>query len=354
MITHSVLNAQDPNLHIYLLFGQSNMEGAGAIQSQDITGLDSRFRVMGAVNCTSTTTRSFTLGQWSTATPPVVRCYTGLGIADYFGRTMVANLPPQIKVGIVPVAIGGCDIALFDKVNYASYVTTAPSWMKDIITQYEGNPYGRLVAVAKMAQEDGVIKGILFHQGETNTNDQSWKNKVKQVVDNLKNDLELDDIPFLAGELLAGPGACCSSHNVEVNKLPDVIPNAHIISTAGLAGVDNSHFNSATYIIFGERYALRMIDLLDIDSNPVTAIDDEPENAIKIYPIPVVNGFFTLQNTDKIERIELLTLVGKKIAVYNNSDRKSSIDIQVNVGAGILLLKLSDGNRDFYKKVLVQ
>jgi len=351
LIIPVLAKSQDPDFHIYLLFGQSNMEGAGAIQIQDVTGVDSRFQVIGAVNCTGS--RSFTLGQWYTATPPIVRCYTGLGIADYFGRTMVEELPSHIKVGVVPVAVGGCDIGLFDKVNYATYVTSAPQWMKDIITEYGGNPYGRLIQVAKLAQQNGVIKGILFHQGETNTGNTDWKNKVKQVVENIKNDLELDDIPFLAGEMLSASGACCSSHNVEVNKLPDLIPNAHVISSAGLAGADNAHFTSASYRTFGQRYATKMLELIEF--NPVTAIPAEMENPVEIYPNPVVDNILTIQNTENIRWIELFTTVaGGKITSLNNSNRAPSMNLQLNVNPGIYLLKLSDGQRIIYKKLLVQ
>jgi len=253
-------DAPDSSFHIYLAFGQSNMDGAGTIESQDKVGIDERFKVMGAVNCNGD--RIHQLGKWTTATPPLVRCGTGLGISYYFGRTMVEQLPSGIKIGIVPVAISGCDIGLFDKVNYASYVASAPSWMKDIINSYGGNPYARLVEVAKLAQKEGVIKGITFHQGETNTNNPEWKNKVAEVVKNLKKDLQLGDVPFLAGELLASTGACCSSHNVEVNKLPSLIPNAHVISSADLQGADPAHFTSASYREFGKRYAKKMIELL--------------------------------------------------------------------------------------------
>jgi hypothetical protein len=107
-----------------------------------------------------------------------------------------------------------------------------------------------------------VIKGIIFHQGETNTNNPEWKNKVAEVVKNLKKDLQLGDVPFLAGELLASTGACCSSHNVEVNKLPLLIPNAHVISSADLQGADPAHFTSASYREFGKRYAKKMIELI--------------------------------------------------------------------------------------------
>lgn len=253
----------DPNLHIYLAFGQSNMDGAGAIQDQDKVGIDARFKVMSAVNCTDDRTRQ--MGKWTTATPPLVRCQTGLGILDYFGRTMVQELPSGIKIGIVPVAVPGGDIALFDKVKYNSYATTAPSWMKDVINSYGGNPYARLVEIGNLAQKEGVIKGILFHQGESNTNNTEWKNKVANVVSNLKADLKLGDVPFLAGELLASKEACCGSHNVEVNMLPSVITNAHVISSAGLLGTDAAHFDSASYREFGKRYAQKMIELMGPD-----------------------------------------------------------------------------------------
>jgi hypothetical protein len=270
LINPAITQAQDPNFHIYLAFGQSNMEGAGTIDSQDRVGVDERFKVIGALDCTGDHTHQ--LGKWTTAIPPLVRCWTGLGVSDYFGRTMVQDLPSGIKIGIVPVAVGGSSIDLFDKVNYASYVQSAPQWMKDIINSYGGNPYGRLVEVAKLAQKEGVIKGIIFHQGETNTNNTEWKNKVAEVVRNLKTDLQLGDVPFLAGELLASTGACCASHNVEVNKLPSLIPNAHVISSADLVGADAAHFTSASYREFGKRYAKKMIEVLGLTTCTPTTI----------------------------------------------------------------------------------
>ncbi len=120
-----------------------------------------------------------TKGQWYTAVPPLCRCKTGLYPADYFGRTMVANLPKNIKVGVVNVSVAGCKIELFDKDNFQTYASTAPSWMTNIIKEYDGNPYAYLVEMAKLAQKDGVIKGILLHQGESNPNDSTWTLKVK-------------------------------------------------------------------------------------------------------------------------------------------------------------------------------
>ena len=86
--------SQDPNFHIYLCFGQSNMEGKGNIEEQDKT-VDSRFQVMQSVDCSDLGRMK---GKWRTAAPPLVRCNTGLTPADYFGRTMVAELPDSIRM----------------------------------------------------------------------------------------------------------------------------------------------------------------------------------------------------------------------------------------------------------------
>jgi hypothetical protein len=113
------------------------------------------------------------------AVPPLCRPSAGLGPADYFGRTLVSNLPPNVKVGVVNVSVAGCKIELFNKDNFQTYASTAPNWMTNIINAYSRNPYQHLVNMAKLAQKDGVIKGILLHQGESNTNDKEWPQKVK-------------------------------------------------------------------------------------------------------------------------------------------------------------------------------
>ena len=256
-------SAQDPDFHIYLCFGQSNMEGQGTIESQDQT-VDSRFQIMQAVSCTGQPEES-----WRTATPPLCRCNTGLGPADYFGHTMVDNLPSNVKVGIVHVSVAGCKIELFDKNNYQTYIDNeAPDWMKNIINQYGGNPYARLVELAQLAQQDGVIKGILLHQGESNSGDTQWPNKVKGVYDNLLADLGLNanDVPLLAGQVVdAAQGGQTAGHNTIINSLPNTIPTAHVISSSGCTDqADNLHFNSAGYRLLGERYADKMLELLGV------------------------------------------------------------------------------------------
>jgi len=257
--------SQDPDFHIYLCFGQSNMEGAARVEPQDTT-VDDRFLVLEAVNCPDL---GRTMGQWYPAIPPLCRCRTGLSPADYFGRTMVENLPKNIRVGVINVSVGGCKIELFDKDNYKEYVSTAPGWMTNWINEYDGNPYARLVEMAKLAQKDGVIKGILLHQGESNTNDTIWPQKVKGVYDNLIQDLNLkpENVPLLAGEMLgAAEGGACASMNAIIATLPQTIPNSYVISTEGCAGrPDHLHFTAEGYRLLGKRYAAKMLSLSGIN-----------------------------------------------------------------------------------------
>jgi hypothetical protein len=255
--------SQYKNFYIFLSFGQSNMEGNASVRPMDTLNVDNRFQVMEAVDCPNL---NRTKGHWYTAVPPLCRCRTGLTLTDFFGRTMVANLPKDVRVGIINVSVGGCKIELFDKDNYQSYVSTAPTWMLGMIKEYDGNPYARLVEMAKLAQKDGVIKGILLHQGESNPNDLLWTKKVKTVYDNLLNDLGLNPakVPLLAGETVnEDQGGICAGMNKIIATLPQAIPNSYVISSAGCTdAADNLHFDAEGYKELGKRFAEKMLLLL--------------------------------------------------------------------------------------------
>ncbi|MDH5826916.1 sialate O-acetylesterase [Sphingobacterium faecium] len=247
--------AQDKNFHIYLCFGQSNMEGHSKFEDQD-TLSNNRFYSLQAVDCPELSRKK---GEWYVAKPPITRCNTGLSPADYFGKTLTENLPDSIRIGIINVSIGGCHIQLFDKDSVTNYVEKAPNWMKGILAAYDNDPYTRLVDMAKIAQQTGVIKGLLLHQGESNKGDQDWPNKVNRVYDNLLKDLNLrsEETPLLAGELLAADqGGKCASMNTIIGTLPQTIPNAHIVSSKDCEGVaDGLHFSAKGYRTLGRRYA---------------------------------------------------------------------------------------------------
>lgn len=263
LLTFSSSYAQDPDFHIYICFGQSNMEGSARIEAQDTTNVSPRFKVMQAVDCPEI---HRTKGQWYTAEPPLTRCNTGLTPVDYFGRSLLAALPDKVMVGVVVVAVGGCKIELYDRDHAAAYTATAPDWMKGMIAQYQGNPYVQMVELARKAQTKGVIKGILLHQGESNTGDSTWVNKVNGVYQHLLKDLSLKekDVPLLAGEVVhAEQNGKCASMNLIIDRLPQTIPTAHVISSRGCTvAADNLHFDAAGYRELGRRYATTMLSLL--------------------------------------------------------------------------------------------
>lgn len=260
-----VFEKQAEEMHVYLCLGQSNMEGAARFTSIDSAEIDPRFVLLQAVECPDLGRKK---GEWYPAVPPLVRCHTGIGPADYFGRKMTESLPSHIKVAVINVAVGGCKIELFNKETFQEYVETSPDWLKNMVAEYDGNPYQRLVDMANLAQQQGgVIKGVLLHQGESNTGDKEWPHKVKEVYNNLLRDVGLapNSIPLLAGEVVhADQDGVCASMNEIIQTLPQVLPNAHVISSAGCqAGPDRLHFSTAGYNMLGQRYADQMLSILN-------------------------------------------------------------------------------------------
>ena len=277
------MKAQDENFYIYLCFGQSNMEGNARYEKQDMEGVNPRFMSMASMDDAKL---GWKKGEWHTAVPPLCRPYTGLTPADYFGRQMVERLPENIKVGVINVAIGGCGIELFDKQNYASYLEKQPQWMKNMTKDYDNNPYARLVELAKIAKKQGVIKGMLMLQGETNTGQQDWPAKVKKVYENLLADLGLNanDVPLYAGEVVGKEvGGRCAAHNPIINKLPEVIPTAYVVSSKDCpCASDSLHYTAEGYRIIGKRFAEKVLSVQSGFKNPVLWADVPDPDVIRV------------------------------------------------------------------------
>ena len=250
----------DENFHIYLCLGQSNMEGCGPIEAQDTIDIDERFKMMAAVDMPA---MGRVRGKWYTATPPLTVPYGGLSPADYFGRTMLENMPEEVSIGIINVAVGGCKIELFDEEQCGHYLQGQPDWLLRKAQDYDNNPYERLISLAREAQHYGVIKGILLHQGESNTGDREWPYKVKTIYERMLRDLGLaaSEVPLIVGEVVhASEGGACASMNEIINTLPTVIPTAHVVSSEGCASApDKLHFTSEGYRILGRRYARTLL-----------------------------------------------------------------------------------------------
>lgn len=293
----------DPDFYIYICFGQSNMEGNAQWESQDVGNVDERFQMLATCNFDSP---KRTLGNWYKAECPIVSPQGKLGPTDYFGRTMVQELPDK-KIGVIAVAMGGSPIEMFDKDLYQQkYQDNYNEWWAQLARNYYGeNPYGRIIEMAKKAQEVGVIKGILLHQGESNNGDEKWPGMVKKIYKDMLHDLGLraSEVPIFVGETeYENMGGGCSWHNHVVAKIPEVIPTGHVVSAEGIPGngVDPWHFSAAGYRTFGKRYAEKVLDVMN-----------HPEQYVKYYTVD--------------ERITGKTsnLANKNLAIVNEAEGKA-------------------------------
>ena len=298
----------DPNFHVYLCFGQSNMEGNAAIESQDLSGISTRFQMLAAVNFGTNRTK----GNWYKAIPPLCRQNTGLTPADYFGRTLVEKLPENIKVGVINVAVGGAKIELYMDEFKDAYIAGDADWFKNICKEYDNDPLGRLIEMGKLAQKKGTIKGILLHQGESNNGESDWCEKVGKVYTRICYALGLNpaETPLLAGETLyADQGGACSWHNTAaLPHLKEYVTNSYVISAKDLPGngKDSFHFSAAGYRTLGKRYAEQMYKLLP-ESTGISKVEASSRKDCAIYNL---QG----QRVAKMKKGQIYIVNGKKIA----------------------------------------
>lgn len=267
----------DPNFQIYLCFGQSNMEGFASldgtyngIEDKDKT-VDERFQVLNVVSGNWNGVQR-EVGHWYTAVPPLCRSNTGLCPADYFGRTMVEELSktnPDIKVGVIVVAIGGAGIKAFHKTKYNEYYTGTDDWQRSLMDIYDRYPYGTLVDMARIAQKQGVIKGILMHQGESDAYQDYWEGTVREIYNDLISDLGLkvEEVPLLVGEMCREKnGVNLNNPDGPIQNLKNYISNCYVISSENCPGYEDStddwHFSSEGYRELGRHYAQTMLDIL--------------------------------------------------------------------------------------------
>lgn len=128
--------------------------------------------------------------------------------------------------------------------------------MKNFASQYNGNPYARLIELAKIAKQQGVIKGILMHQGETNNGDKNWPNRVNTIYHDILKALKLkaEDVPLLVGETVQkDQGGSCWAHIAIVDSIAKTIPTAHVISSKGCPQRgDGLHFIAESYRTMGK------------------------------------------------------------------------------------------------------
>ncbi len=330
--------APDPNFHIYIAYGQSNMEGNATNFDKNVDGKEHpRVKMFATTSCSNLGRP--TVGEMYPAVPPMFKCNQGLSVADWFGRHMADSLP-DVTIGIIPVAQGGTSIRLFDPDDYKNYLNSAESWLKNGAKAYgdDGNAMGRIIEVAKKAQEKGVIKGIIFHQGETDggMGQGVWEGKVKKTYEYMLKQLGLnaEETPFVAGEMV--DGGSCAGFSSRVRGLSKYIANFGVASSKGYGSKgDGLHFTVEGYRGMGLRYAQEMLKLVN-----VTPVDPEPQEPFsgKAIEIP---GKVEVENFDKPGKGR--NEDGTSNDSYSDQDSENHGDSDYRKDTGVDLYKAGDG-----------
>jgi hypothetical protein len=238
--------AQDPTqikvppkdrLHLFLLIGQSNMAGRGTVEDQD---RETHPRVIMLSKD----------GKWVPATDPMHfdKPIAGVGLGKSFG-IQVAESNPEITVGLIPCAVGGSPI---------------DSWRPgEFYPPTKSHPWDDALRRTKLAMESGTLKGILWHQGESDSTEElapGYEAKLHDLIQRLRRELETSEVPFIVGQLGQFEDSPWDDARRLVDRahqqLPRAVPHTAFVSSKGLRHKgDKVHFNSASLRELGRRYA---------------------------------------------------------------------------------------------------
>lgn len=229
LLTTASAAAAVEDLHVYLLIGQSNMAGRATVEAEDEAPVERTFLLNAE-------------GEWEPATNPLNRfssvrkrlALQTLGPGSSFARQM-AEHDPEARIGLVVNARGG---------------TRIEEWAPG------SELYKEAVRRVHEAASSGELKGILWHQGEGNSNDPEYLGKLAALIRSLREDLGNPALPFVAGQVEGDRPV-----NKLIAQLPAAVPVTAYASSAALKTFDNTHFDSASTRELGRRYALEMVRL---------------------------------------------------------------------------------------------
>lgn len=222
------------DFHLFLLAGQSNMAGRGVLEPQD---LEAHANVL-------TLDRS---GEWVPAVDPIHfdKPIAGVGPGRSFGLA-IAEHDSSVTIGLIPCAVGGSAITAWVPAGKDSATNT--------------HPYDDALNRVRRALKDGVLKAILWHQGESDANPEAaplYKERLRALVAKLRSDIGDSTLPFIAGQLgQFGRNDWNDVIDRSQRELAVEVPYMAFVNSDGLAHKgDSLHFSAEAARIFGKRYA---------------------------------------------------------------------------------------------------
>ena len=254
-------------LHLYLLIGQSNMQGAGAPYSASLDAPDPRVIKFGSRNGMEPV---WVKGGHNLTALATNNSGTGMGIE--FGKSVLAaQSDPEVVVGIINHAIGSSAIQW---------------WAPGVIDNKQVNPitgqnhklYDEAVQRVADASTHGVLKGVLWHQGEYNCGNNTdpdsdpagYAARLQTLVSNLRASFGNPALPFVCGKFVpatwtyadGSPGAFTglpfrATVEAALADLPNQRANTFCVGNDGLRGRSDQliHFDAYSQRLLGQRYA---------------------------------------------------------------------------------------------------
>lgn len=232
------------NFWIFIMAGQSNMAGRGIVEPED-TVPNPRILTVDLDN------------EWVIAKEPL-HLYqpkvTGLDCGVSFAHELLKHTGDSITIGLVPCAVGGSPIQV---------------WLGDSI--FNGvQLFSNFREKAGMAMKYGEVKGILWHQGESDAFEDKipvYKEKLETVLSNMRKFLGDDSLPIIMGEL--GTYTRPEERQENWNKIseiirqvPDDLNNCYVVPTSDLnCNPDFIHFNNVSQRELGKRYADQFLSI---------------------------------------------------------------------------------------------
>lgn len=233
------------NFYLFLLAGQSNMAGRGIIGDSDKVPHP---RILALSKD----------GKWSPAVAPIHfdKIVAGVGLATSFAEA-IAEKYPNVTIGLIPAACGGSPISSWEPGGYH--------------TQTKSHPYDDAMVRARLAMKDGVLKGILWHQGESDGKQgqaEVYEGKLRNLFQRFRKDLNAPKVPIVLGQLGQFPTKPWNEYRSMVNEahiaVANKMPKVEFVSSDGLTpNSDIVHFDTKSLRIFGDRYAKAYFEIAD-------------------------------------------------------------------------------------------
>ncbi|GAB5562891.1 MAG: sialate O-acetylesterase [Synoicihabitans sp.] len=224
-------------MHLFLLAGQSNMAGRGEVMPEHREPIPGVWALQRD-------------GSWGPAIDPLHwdKTIAGVGLARDFARAYLAA-NPGVEIGFIPAACGGSPVESWQP---AVYFTPTDSF-----------PYDDALARVRAVREKGILKGMLWHQGESDSPPAraiDYEQRLSELFARFRADLGVADLPILVGQLGQFPEKPWTPGRAQVDAAHQAIAQKdrwiEFVSSTGLGAKDDMvHFDAPALAEFGRRYA---------------------------------------------------------------------------------------------------